>query len=411
MKITFVLPAIGKKQGRKYLRSWLMEPLTIAVLKPGMTAFLVTGDAARNKIQTMPGGGTATIKIELPANWNELMAKLGYEPLSKFELDASLIPPPSKTPSNESAAERRRQGGSESNPRRSGKGKSRNRQGGSYDRRDRGGQGDSDRQYRRRQNGGERGDRQGRGGQFGGRGGRGGGAMQGRRGGASAEPPKELVNDRNLRRLEFSSRNGELKYCEFLENGDTEGPMSLVLLMHGLSNSGDDNLRQLAMPAIKPLLNYLRRHKIKALVLIPQCPKDKSWIRDRDILEVLHDLVESKRKKYGISYSNSIISGFSMGGGGCFSYMMRHPKVFRKAILVSAGGRAARPDKLRGEFYIAVGSKDRFVSPDNSEKFARELSRKNKVRFEMPDLDHIETAQKIYSGDCWDWAFDRKRSE
>lgn len=32
MKITFVLPAIGKKPGKKYLKSWLMEPLTIAVL-------------------------------------------------------------------------------------------------------------------------------------------------------------------------------------------------------------------------------------------------------------------------------------------------------------------------------------------------------------------------------------------
>lgn len=32
MKITFVLPAIGKKKNQKYLKSWLMEPLTIAVL-------------------------------------------------------------------------------------------------------------------------------------------------------------------------------------------------------------------------------------------------------------------------------------------------------------------------------------------------------------------------------------------
>ena len=32
MKITFILPAIGKKPGEKYLKSWLMEPLTIAVL-------------------------------------------------------------------------------------------------------------------------------------------------------------------------------------------------------------------------------------------------------------------------------------------------------------------------------------------------------------------------------------------
>ena len=129
-----------------------------------MTAFLVTGDAARNKIQTMPGGGTATIKIELPENWNELMAKLGYEPLKKYELDATLIPPPSKTPGNESVSERRRQGGADSNSRRSGKGKSRNRQDGSYDRRDQGGQGGNRQQYRRPQ-GGESGDRQGRGGQ------------------------------------------------------------------------------------------------------------------------------------------------------------------------------------------------------------------------------------------------------
>lgn len=32
MKLTFILPAIGKKQNQKYLTSWLMEPLTIAVL-------------------------------------------------------------------------------------------------------------------------------------------------------------------------------------------------------------------------------------------------------------------------------------------------------------------------------------------------------------------------------------------
>lgn len=32
MKITFILPAIGKKKNEPYLKSWLMEPLTIAVL-------------------------------------------------------------------------------------------------------------------------------------------------------------------------------------------------------------------------------------------------------------------------------------------------------------------------------------------------------------------------------------------
>ncbi|KAB3530514.1 B12-binding domain-containing radical SAM protein [Alkaliphilus serpentinus] len=33
MKLTFILPAIGKKLGEKYIGTWKMEPLTIAVLK------------------------------------------------------------------------------------------------------------------------------------------------------------------------------------------------------------------------------------------------------------------------------------------------------------------------------------------------------------------------------------------
>ncbi|MDE7148721.1 MAG: hypothetical protein K2O20_10145, partial [Duncaniella sp.] len=58
--------------------------MTIPVVEPGMTAMLVTGDKARNKVQTMPGGGYSTIKIELPENWDELMREAGYRPLSEF---------------------------------------------------------------------------------------------------------------------------------------------------------------------------------------------------------------------------------------------------------------------------------------------------------------------------------------
>lgn len=54
------------------------EMKTIPTMQRGMTAFIITGDSARNKVQTMPGGGYATVKIELPANWDALMAELGY---------------------------------------------------------------------------------------------------------------------------------------------------------------------------------------------------------------------------------------------------------------------------------------------------------------------------------------------
>lgn len=57
---------------------------TVPAMKPGMTAILVTGDSDRNKVQTMPGGGTATVRIELPAAWDSLTAALGYRPLGEF---------------------------------------------------------------------------------------------------------------------------------------------------------------------------------------------------------------------------------------------------------------------------------------------------------------------------------------
>lgn len=48
---------------------------TIPVMKQDMTAILLTGDLARNKVQVMPGGGYSTIKIDLPDDWDRLMAE------------------------------------------------------------------------------------------------------------------------------------------------------------------------------------------------------------------------------------------------------------------------------------------------------------------------------------------------
>ncbi len=60
------------------------DMMTVPVMKPGMTAMLVTGDNARNKVQVMPGGGYSTVKINLPADWDALMQAAGYAPLSQF---------------------------------------------------------------------------------------------------------------------------------------------------------------------------------------------------------------------------------------------------------------------------------------------------------------------------------------
>ena len=59
---------------------------TVPVMQTGKTAMLVTGDVNRNKTMCLPGGGYATVKIELPKDWDALMAKKGYKPLKSYYL-------------------------------------------------------------------------------------------------------------------------------------------------------------------------------------------------------------------------------------------------------------------------------------------------------------------------------------
>lgn len=60
------------------------EMMTIPAMKEDMTAFIITGDESRNKVQTMPGGGFETVYIELPRNWNTLMQEKGYKPIEEY---------------------------------------------------------------------------------------------------------------------------------------------------------------------------------------------------------------------------------------------------------------------------------------------------------------------------------------
>ena len=65
---------------------------TVPAMERGKSAILVTGDPARNKELCVPGGGFATIKIDLPKAWDSLMAERGYKPLADFMLKSDITP-------------------------------------------------------------------------------------------------------------------------------------------------------------------------------------------------------------------------------------------------------------------------------------------------------------------------------
>ena len=65
---------------------WEEIQTTPVVENPNDLEILVLGDPSRNKVQTLSANGYSTKQIRLPKNWDELMKKAGYRPLSEFLL-------------------------------------------------------------------------------------------------------------------------------------------------------------------------------------------------------------------------------------------------------------------------------------------------------------------------------------
>lgn len=220
----------------------------------------------------------------------------------------------------------------------------------------------------------------------------------------SLEADRAVLDDPDLDRDLFRGSQGDLYYCRFAKNLDRPGAPLLVVILHGRGGCGDDNRAQLANPAIKPLLDYVRARGIKAVFLVPQCPTGNMWV-DREMMKLVVELAAAKRREYGVPKRNMLLTGFSMGGGACCDIMAAYPGVFVKALVVSSGGRLETAKKARGEFFFSIGEKDLVVPPANAERMVDALRRAGcPVRFEkIPGRGHLDGAMAAFSGEGRIW--------
>ena len=219
-------------------------------------------------------------------------------------------------------------------------------------------------------------------------------------------PDRAVLEDRNLFRGRFRGSAGELQYCRFAENMDLSGPPLLVLILHGRTGSGSDNTRQLATPAVKPFLEYVRMKRIKAVFLLPQCPQGRGWV-DGDMMELVMEFFDARRRKYDVPPEKCLLTGFSMGGGGCYPLAAAYPGRFARILVVSAGGLPEMARGVRGEFYIANGAEDRVIPAANAEKMAAAL-RDNGCVVQLEILSgkgHVDGGHAAYKGRARDWFF------
>ena len=169
-----------------------------------------------------------------------------------------------------------------------------------------------------------------------------------------------------------SGSGSTLPYRYFTPTGPVDGAATrhpLVLFLHGEEAAGTDNVTQLTSSEgatiwVEP--DHLAKNP--TYVLAPQAPRGIDWGREPlygDTLGLLKEFVSSHGD---VDRDRIYVVGFSMGGTGVWTMLLRNPGLFAAAIPISGNADAFLSDKrafegIRNAPVLPVHSYDDPVSP------------------------------------------------
>lgn len=180
--------------------------------------------------------------------------------------------------------------------------------------------------------------------------------------------------------------------------------VSLVIYLHGGSSKGNDNETQMNEPGISDICSWLVNNKRKSIVLVPQCPKDKSWIGP--MLDVLKSLLQSYVDK-GI-VDDIYIFGGSMGGTGTWNMLARYPDFFTAAMPVAGNPMGLNAEEIsKTPLYTVMGTADRIMKIEPVETLLAEMdSFGASYRLDIEqDWTHEDVCKNSYTKERLDWVF------
>lgn len=151
-------------------------------------------------------------------------------------------------------------------------------------------------------------------------------------------------------------QGGRLLY-RLLVPEHADGPMPVMLFLHGAGERGDDNQKQLFWG--KDLLRKAARG-YHCVVVVPQCPAgDKwsvvDWSQDKvtfsdepaEPMRLSNALIDDLAKRYDIDTDRLYIMGLSMGGYGSWDAITRWPGRFAAAVPICGGGDPAQAEVIK----------------------------------------------------------------
>ncbi len=154
----------------------------------------------------------------------------------------------------------------------------------------------------------------------------------------------------------YKDENGsELPY-RLLVPKNVQGPMPLLLFLHGAGERGNDNEKQLVWG--KDIL-LKAANEYHCIVIVPQCPEGGWWSNiDRaegkmtlnpepaEPMKNAQAVVDQMIEKYDVDSDRLYIMGLSMGGFGSWDAISRWPGRFAAAVPICGGGDTSKAESI-----------------------------------------------------------------
>lgn len=209
----------------------------------------------------------------------------------------------------------------------------------------------------------------------------------------------------------FSAENTTLPYRKATIPGVGD-KASLVIYLHGGSSKGDDNETQMQEPGINAISTWLHDNNRKAIMLVPQCPKDKSWLGTTQdaLVRLLQTYIDRGVADAGKVY----ILGGSMGGTGTWNMISNHPDLFAAAMPVAGNPTGLDAEAVSKTPLITVmGTADNIMKISNVETFLTEADSYNaEYKLNIEDgWTHDDVCKKSYTDERLGWLFKHTKGQ
>jgi predicted esterase len=174
----------------------------------------------------------------------------------------------------------------------------------------------------------------------------------------------------------------------------------LILSLHASRGQGRDLTK---MTKRLPPADEAIRRDFPFVVVSPQCPDEyDAWPSD-----LLADLIDDIVQKYDVDARRVYITGFSLGGRGCWSFACDYPE--RVAAVVPVAGTYDHPERIRRIKNVPVwafhGDRDGVVTFADTKKMVEDLKAAGgNVRFTVYEGAGHGISGRVYrTKELYDW--------